>query len=159
MVMRNKIRNTFTMFNVIQNPHVQQIEVKQIMRNFFVEKMFINDLINKGRLFYKHITLIRRKFKDKMETKGEKLNILKMYWDQTCLKYQKALQKDRNPELLKFVENTFKIKREVRDAALTEYLERCDKKHCIAFYQWRFKYPPKFEGTLSSKDKLVSSLV
>ena len=74
-----------------------------------------------------------------------------MKWDQMLLKYQKVLSNDRNPELVKFLENAYKIKRDVRTAALTEYLERCDAKHCVAFYQWRYKYPPKYEGTLSNK--------
>jgi hypothetical protein len=53
--------------------------------------MFIDKLLNQGRKFYKSIHLIRRKFKDKLETKDEKLKILTMYWDQLSLKYQKCM--------------------------------------------------------------------
>jgi len=39
-----------------------------------------------------------------------------------------------------FVMNMLTIRPEVKEAALRYYLERCDQKHCIAFYQWRYMF-------------------
>lgn len=52
-----------------------------------------------------------------------------------------------------------KIKPEVKKAALLEYLNKCYEKQMIAYYQWRYKYPPVFDPTQTCCRKFDKEMV
>ena len=74
-------------------------EIKKIFKFFFQEKMFINKLMVHFRKFYKSISLINRKMRDKLDTKHEKLHILTIHWDRVSLQLQKDMMKNRDAEI------------------------------------------------------------
>jgi len=88
--------------------------------------MFIVSLRLKFRNFYKSISLINRKMRDKLETKHEKLHILTIHWDRVSLQLQKDMIKNINAEIEQFIKRIYGINKEIRAAMLKEYLLRCD---------------------------------
>ena len=84
---------------------------------------------------------------DKAQVRVEKIKVLEMIWDNLVRELHQKINKTPNKQMGEFMASMDSIKPEVRDAALKQYMIQCDMKHAIAFYQWRYMYPP---STVSS---------
>lgn len=78
-------------------------DLKKVMEQFLIKKMFINELLQKGRNFHMRIKYIKRKFKDQYETRDEKLRVLKRLWDKMLRQFDQAAREIGNPRMKKLV--------------------------------------------------------
>lgn len=51
------------------------------------------------------------------------------------------------------------IEPDVKIAVLQEYLNKCELKNCIAFYQWRCKYPSKHTADLEEHKSTLNEIL
>ena len=82
-----------------------------------------------------------RRFKDRIETKASKVDVLALQWNLILKDLNKRLKKDKDPELKSFIERVEKVDEAVKLDLFKHYVNRAGLKYRVAFCQWRTRNP------------------
>ena len=132
--LRNRIKNTLIITSYFCKPAAEKKATHRVLRQFFEDKDQITDLKAKGRVLYRRMIRVQRVIKDKLTTRGAKLEVLLMQWDRVLNMIRDSNKKGK---LDQFIEEVDLIAPEVKATALAAYLRRVRLKDMVAFYQWR----------------------
>lgn len=141
MMNHNRIRYAINFSGGSLNRRLVEYELKKVMEYFLLKQMLRNELITKVRNFREKINRIKRRFKDKLDTKDEKLRVLKKLWDKRLKELEQAANKIGNPRMKALVMDLkFAVPKAVKEAVLSEFIKKCSQKYTIAFLQWRYMF-------------------
>jgi hypothetical protein len=79
---------------------------------------------------------------------------LDTYWERTVNSLREKVLKSKDKTMIEFVKNMNEIKDEVKAECINRYLKRCELKHALAFFQWRYMYPPKHSFCSESQQQM-----
>ena len=75
-----------------------------------------------------------------------KAEIINIYWHKLLTRLFLAATKDKDEQLLNILNKIYAVKKQVREAGIMKYIEKCEKIYEIAFYQWRYMFPSKIRN-------------
>jgi acid stress-induced BolA-like protein IbaG/YrbA len=104
------------------------------MYSFCVDRLKVQDLMEKGRNFHFQIASIKKKFQEKSQIREEKIRTLQLVAEQIKSEITGRLASEPSKTMSEFMQNVTNIKPEILYAALKQYMKQCDMKHAVGFY-------------------------
>lgn len=132
--------------------HRRNNDVKSILYWFFQKKMFVEEFKKLLKIARARLLKINRRFVDRQAIKEGKHQNIDTYWERTVDKLRGDMLSNNDQAMADFVTNARDIKDEVKAACINRYLQRCELKHALAFFQWRYRYPSRHEFAQQSND-------
>lgn len=131
-----KSKNVFV-FHTIPFIHGKQELSKKIVTEF-LQKCGSKD---RFRLYINQIKFIQQRIRTQHSVKYSKVDVLIIYWDRLInnIIKDKIKFKDKKADIVAM--ELAKISRNIRDACLRAYIDRCKEVYNIAFMQWRLLFP------------------
>ena len=91
------------------------------------------------------MSFAKKRFRDRLVTKEQRLKVLHKIWDSCFEDLKRKCKNDsgkKDSVMKQFMIQFELIDPKVKSACLREYLEKCEMKQMIAYYQWRYRYSP-----------------
>jgi len=114
--------------------------------------MFVEEFKKLLKIARARLLKINRRFVDRQAIKEGKHQNIDTYWERTVDKLRGDMLSNNDQAMADFVTNARDIKDEVKAACINRYLQRCELKHALAFFQWRYRYPSRHEFAQQSND-------
>ena len=136
-------------------------DIKKVMASFFFKQMMIQELMVKFRKFRKTIDMMIKKIQNRPESFRAKHEIIVNAFEREKEELQQKVMAESDQSMKAFIGNLNTILPEVRDAAISRFLKKCEEKYAIAFFQWRWMFRPEkdnAEHTKYTKELLMMDL-
>ena len=130
----NRFRHSVSVVGYMMSLKINHFDMKKVMASFFIKRLAIQELIEKFNLFKKQINMIIRRIQCRPLAFKAKHDALASYFDRVKNEIVQKVLENNDQSMMNFATNAQKILPEVRDAAITFYLRKCDEKYRIAFF-------------------------
>ena len=140
----NKVRKTLSFIGQL-NYETTCKKAMKIIKPFFIALLQIQKLTEKGRIFYKYISLIQQRIRLQLTTRYFKVEVLQNYWDKLLGEIHLKASQLKDKQMLKVCGAIIMVNSEIRNSILKEFIKFCSKLHIFAYFQWRLHFPSKVD--------------
>lgn len=137
---KNQIRHSLVLQSQVMSLHHQpRLIIADFCQNIVAWAMTAN-MQSQARVFHRLVNFIQIRMKQKLQTQFAKVEAVTWVWDKLLFVwYGKAIElKDEG--MKKLVNKILAVKQEVRHYVLLHYIKQCEKRHAIAFLEWRLHF-------------------
>lgn len=123
------MRRPWSMRSIFEHRAIHSVLKPFLSEVLRIESLRSRCLKSMGRLHGIEDRLLQRR-----RTHEAKFALLRLQWARTLARFEQIARKARSKHLIELVAKLQCINEEVRDHVLHKFAQRCQSKHCIAFF-------------------------